>query len=98
MQGSTVALALPLSGVPSADAALRFLQARLPEIEIEREVGALSHVGVGVGADASELLALLSDLNAVPSLLVATPLRVSAVLPLECIARAERELHSRSAA
>ena len=89
---------MPLSGVPSADAALRAIEQRVPSAAIERGFGTLSHVGVGAGAEASELLTLLAELETPPSLLIATPLRVTALLPLEALALAERGLHARVAA
>jgi hypothetical protein len=57
--------------------------------------GALSSVGVGAGAEATELAQLLAALGVSPLLLVASPLRVTAILPLEALADAERSLHAR---
>jgi aspartate kinase len=86
---------LPLSGVPSADATLGLLKARLSTLEIRRELGTVSSVGVGVGGDGARLADFLSALGTPPLLLVASPLRITALLPEGALSEAERALHAR---
>jgi aspartate kinase len=95
LYAGSFSVTLPLAGVPSPDSALSALAARVEGVEILRGIGALSYVGVGAGAEAHELSKLLDDLGASPLLLVATPLRVTALLPLEALSEAERRLHAR---
>jgi aspartate kinase len=90
-----LSVTLPLAAVPSVDAALAALAARVPELELVRGVGTVSDVGVGAGAEGRDVAALLGALGASPRLLVATPLRVSAVLEQSALAAAEAALHAR---
>jgi len=85
---------LPLTSVPSADATLATLKASVGGLDVTRGVGTVSSVGVGVGADGVRLAEFLSALEAPPSLLVASPLRITAVLPEAALAPAERALHA----
>jgi aspartate kinase len=93
--GSEFFATLPLAGVPAAAATLAALAQRVPGLELETDVGALSAVGVGAGAEAAELAGFLSTLGVSPRLLVATPLRVTAVLPSALLGAAEQALHAR---
>jgi aspartate kinase len=92
---SAFSVTLPLSGVPSADATLGALSARVSGLEITRGVGTVSSVGVGVGAEGPQLAELMSELGAPPLLLLASPLRVTALLPQAALAAAEAALHAR---
>ncbi len=86
---------LPLSGVPSADATLGALSARITGLEITRGVGTVSSVGVGAGAEGAQLAEFLGDLGAPPLLVVSSPLRVTALLPEAALTAAEAALHAR---
>jgi aspartate kinase len=92
---SALTVILPLTGVPSADASLTALSQQIAGLEITRGVGTLSAVGVGVGAEGTEVARALADLGTSPLLLVSNPLRVTAVLPDSALAAAEQALHSR---
>lgn len=94
-QGDYYSAILPLSVVPSPDATLSALKARLTSLEVTRSVGTVSSVGVGVGGDGARIAEFLSALGAAPLLLVASPLRLSAVLPEDALAAAEQALHAR---
>jgi aspartate kinase len=85
---------LALSGVPSADATLATLKSRVPGLDITRDVGTVSSVGVGVGGDGARLAEFLGALGTPPLFLVASPLRISALLPEGALAEAERALHA----
>jgi aspartate kinase len=85
---------LPLTSVPSVDATLATLKADVGGLDVTRGVGTVSSVGVGVGAAGARLAEFLSALQAPPSLLVASPLRITAVLPEAALATAERALHA----
>jgi aspartate kinase len=91
---SLFCVVLPLSLVPSPDAALEALRARVGDLRIERDVGMLSSVGVGVGSDAGQVGAFLRLLPVVPRLVVTTPLRLTAVLDSSALSDAEQALHS----
>lgn len=93
--GSALSVTLPLGGVPSVDAALSGLTARVPGLEVTRGVGLLSLVGVGVGAEGSQIADFMACLSAPALALVVSPLRVSAVLAHDALAEAERALHAR---
>jgi hypothetical protein len=86
---------LPLTGLPSPEATLSSLAARVSGLGIARDVGTVSLVGVGVGSDGSELASFLGALAAPPQLLVATPLRITAVVQRSAVDDAERALHAR---
>ncbi len=92
---SALTVILPLTGVPSADASLAALSQQIHGLEITRGVGTVSMVGVGVGAEGSEVAAALADLGTSPLLLVSNPLRVTAILPDSALTDAERALHAR---
>ena len=85
---------MPLSAVPSPDATLNALEARVTSLEVTRGVGTVSSVGVGVGGDGARIARFLSALGAAPLLLVGSPLRLSAVLPEGALAGAEQALHA----
>lgn len=93
--GERLVALLPLTGVPSPEATLAALKSAVPGLDIETNAGALSKIGVGAGAEAAELAAFVSDLGAAPLWLVASPLRVTAVLPLARLDAAERAVHAR---
>jgi hypothetical protein len=93
--GHALTVTLPLGGVPSVDAALAGLTARVPGLEVTRAVGSLSLVGVGVGAEGNQIAAFMACLGAPALALVVSPLRVSAVLADGALADAERALHAR---
>jgi aspartate kinase len=95
VQQASFCVTLPLSGVPSADTALAGLRARVTGLEITRDVGTVSSVGVGAGGEAARLAEFLSDVGASPLLLVASPLRVTALLPEAALTAAEAALHAR---
>ena len=95
LQGDYYSAILPLSVVPSPDATLSALQARVASLEVTRGVGTVSQVGVGVGGDGARIAEFLSALGAAPLLLVGSPLRLSAVLPDAALAAAEQALHAR---
>jgi aspartate kinase len=92
--GDTFNLLLPLSGVPSPDATLAALTLRVPGLEVTRGVGSVSSVGVGSGADAAAVTDFLGRLGSRPLLLVASPLRVTALLAEAELAAAEQALHA----
>jgi aspartate kinase len=93
-QDDTFRATLPLTSVPSADATLAALQARLNGLEITRGIGTVSSVGVGVGGDGARVAEFLSALGCPPLLLVASPLRITALLPENALSQAERALHA----
>jgi aspartate kinase len=95
LAGSALSVTLPLAGVPSVEAALGNLAARVAGLEITRDVGSVSAVGVGAGAEGARIAEFLADLAAQPLSLVATPLRVTAVLAQSALAGAESALHAR---
>jgi len=86
---------LPLSGAPSASAGLAALSGAVPGLAVVTRVGTVSSVGVGAGTTGAPIAEFLSGLGQAPLLLVASPLRVTAVLPESFLAEAERALHSR---
>jgi aspartate kinase len=90
----TFSLLLPLSGVPSPEATLAALALRHPGVEITRGVGTISRVGVGSGGDAATMAAFLASLGASPLLLVASPLRVTALLREAELGAAELAAHA----
>jgi aspartate kinase len=85
---------LPLSVIPSPDAALAELSARVPGLELTRGVGSVSLVGVGVGAEPARLAAFLRALGERPLLMFTNPLRISALLPEDALGAAELALHA----
>jgi aspartate kinase len=93
--GSAFSATLPLTGVPSSDSALAGLAARAAGLEVTRGVGTVSCVGVGVGAEGAQLAEVMQDLGAAPLLLIASPLRITALLPDAQLAAAEQALHAR---
>lgn len=86
---------LPLTNVPNPEATLAALSARVSGLDITRGVGSVSSVGVGVGSDGLQLAEFLAQLAGPPLLLVATPLRTTALLPESALAAAEQALHAR---
>ena len=94
LEGDGFRATLPLSTVPSPDATLAALAARVSWLEVVRDVGTVSSVGVGVGGDAAQLAQFLDALGTPPLLLVASPLRISAILPEHALASAEQALHA----
>jgi aspartate kinase len=93
--GDTYSAILPLTGVPSPDATLASLAQAVTHLQIQTDVGTLSSVGVGAGAEAAELATFLAELGSDPLLLVATPLRVTAVLPHAVLPAAEQAVRQR---
>jgi aspartate kinase len=85
---------LPLSGVPSADATLASLSAQLPSLVVRTGVGTVSRVGGGAGAEGAALASFLSQLGMPPLLLLASALRVTALLPDGALSAAEQRLHA----
>jgi aspartate kinase len=94
-QDDTFRATLPLSTVPSAAATLSALEARVSGLTVMRDVGTVSSVGVGVGGNAARVAEFLDALGVPPLLLLASPLRISALLPEAALARAELALHAR---
>jgi len=94
-QDETFRATLPLSAVPGADATLAQLQARVAGLEVTRGVGTVSRVGVGVGGDSARVAEFLEALGTSPLLLVASPLRITALLPEAALGAAEQALHAR---
>jgi aspartate kinase len=94
-QDDTFRATLPLSAVPGADATLSALEARVSGLQVTRDLGTVSSVGVGVGGDPARLAELVNALGVPPLLLIASPLRISALLPEAALARAEQALHAR---
>jgi aspartate kinase len=94
-QNDAFCATLPLSAVPGADATLLALKARVSGLEVACDVGTVSSVGVGVGGDATRVAEFLDALGMPPLLLIASPLRISALLPEPALARAEQALHAR---
>jgi len=89
-------LTLPLLNAPDFERSRRALLTRLPNsLTLQDSCGEVSVVGVGAGGDAARLDGVLASLPCEPLLLVAGPLRVSAVLPEANLAVAERALHAR---
>jgi aspartate kinase len=95
-QDASFAAVLPLGALPSPDAALARLSESVAGLEISRGLASVSLVGVGVGSQPGELVAFLGELATKPALLVATPLRISALVPESSAGAAERALHARS--
>ncbi len=93
----SLTLTLPLAGVPDPPAALTALSSALPGLTLTTGVGMVSRVGVGVGSDGAGLAEFLAALGQSPQLLVASPLRISAVLPESALSDAERALHAQLA-
>jgi len=93
VDGSFHAL-LPLSGVPSAAATLASLSAQLPSLVVRTGVGTVSRVGGGAGTEGAELASFLSQLGMPPLLLLASALRVTALLPDAALSAAEQRLHA----
>ena len=93
-QNDTFRATLPLTSVPSADATLAALKASVSGLDVTRGVGTVSSVGVGVGAGGARLAEFLSALGGLPLLLVASPLRITALLPEAALTTAERALHA----
>jgi len=93
-QDDTFRVTLPLGAVPSPDTALSALQSRLSGVQLTRAVGTVSSVGVGVGRDGARVAEFLSALGSPPLLLVASPLRITALLPEAALSEAERALHA----
>ena len=60
-----------------------------------RSVGTVSRVGVGVGGDSARVAEFLEALGTSPLLLVASPLRITALLPEAALGAAEQALHAR---
>jgi aspartate kinase len=94
-QDDTFRATLALSAVPGADATLSALEARVSGLEVTRNVGTVSSVGVGVGGDAARVAEFLNALGVPPLLSIASPLRMTALLPEAALARAEQALHAR---
>jgi aspartate kinase len=95
LSGGALTVTLPLAGVPSVDSALSGLAAHVTGLEITRGVGSVSAVGVGAGAEGSQVAQFLAGLGAAPLTVVGSPLRVTAVLPDGALSAAERALHAR---
>jgi aspartate kinase len=95
LAGSALSVTLPLAGVPSVDAALSALTARVPGLEITRGVGSLSLIGVGVGSDANLIAEFLACLDVPVLALVGSPLRITALLAEDALSAAEQALHAR---
>jgi aspartate kinase len=95
LNAGALMVTLPLAGVPSVDAALSALEARVPGLEVTRGIGSVSLVGVGTGSEPEQLARFLSDLSAAPLGLTAGPLRITALLPEPDLGRAELALHAR---
>jgi aspartate kinase len=91
--GASFTALLPLTGVPAADTTLAALARSVPGLQVETGVGTVSKVGVGAGSEAAELAAFLKALGVAPLLLIATPLRVTALLPSAALDAAERAVH-----
>jgi aspartate kinase len=96
--GSTLTVSLPLVGVPSSEATLAGLAARLPGLEVVRGVGSVSVVGVGVGAEGRQIADFIACLGASALALVSNPLRITALVSEDALSTAERALHARFAA
>ena len=92
---ATLCATLPLSGIASVDAMLSILRARTPGLELTRGVGTVSCVGIGVGTEGARVAEFLGQLGVPPLLLIATPLRISALLPEAALTQAEHALHAR---
>ena len=85
---------LPLSGVPSADSTLAALRAGVTGLEITLGVGTVSSVGVGAGGEGAQLAEFLNRIGTPPLLLVASPLRATALVPEAALSSAEAALHA----
>ncbi len=95
LAGNALTVTLPLAGVPSVEAALAKLAPSVTGLEITRGVGSVSSVGVGVGTEGDQVAEFLALLGATPLSFVASPLRITAVLPEAALAAAAQALHAR---
>jgi aspartate kinase len=86
---------LPLSSLPSEHAALAKLAEAVPGVKVQTGVGTVSAIGVGSGAQAARVADFLAALGCTPQLLVASPLRITALLPHAALQAAEAALHAR---
>ncbi|NUP04555.1 MAG: aspartate kinase [Polyangiaceae bacterium] len=87
---------IPLLNVPSADKAHDALRAALPHVEISNDVATVSVVGDGLAGDGTALgqfVAALTEAQATPRALSAGPLRITAVIPADRSAEAQRAIH-----
>jgi aspartate kinase len=85
---------LPLSAVPSPDVTMKGLGELVPGLELVTGLGSVSLVGVGVGAGPAELSRFMAAVGERPLLTTTSPLRATAVLPLEALGAAEATLHA----
>jgi aspartate kinase len=85
---------LPLSAVPSPPSTLAALAHEVPGLEITTGVGSVSVIGVGAGAEPLELSRFMSAVGERPLLTFSSPLRATALLPLDALGPAEAALHA----
>jgi aspartate kinase len=91
----TLVACAPLLNVPDLMRVRRELErSGVPELEFETGFGAVSLVGVEVGAEAETLARALGALAAAPRWFASTPLRVTAILEEAELAVAERAWHA----
>ncbi len=95
LERGELACVLPLWSVPDADSTRReLLELGLPGFEWREGLGSVSLVGVGVGAEPSNLTRILAHCVAPPLALYGTPLRVTALMPEAQTGDSERALHA----
>lgn len=88
---------IPLLNVPDWAGARRHLTSAIPSLELTEGVAVASVVGDGLAATPEPLIRFLSalrDAGAPPEHVVATPLRLGAVIPGAASADAQRALHA----
>ncbi|MEB2311497.1 MAG: aspartate kinase [Sorangiineae bacterium] len=95
IRGDEAVAVVPLLNVPDFARVRRELTARLPDLALEEGLGAVSLIGVEVGARAGTVLELLDALPAAPRWITGTPLRVTAVMPVDALGDVERAWHAR---
>lgn len=88
---------LPLTNVPSPEAAIQSVRRAFPSAKIEAGIAVVSVVGDGLSGSAEPLrrfLVALRSAGCEPRQITAGPLRLGAVVPSERAADAQRALHA----
>jgi aspartate kinase len=97
ISGNTGSVLLPLLNVPSPDKALGIFQNMVGAVKLSSDVASVSVVGDGLAGNAEPLQRFVGALGRadVPVLgVVAGPLRLTAVVPVEKLADAQRAVHA----
>jgi aspartate kinase len=95
VEGAVIACA-PLLNVPDVSRVRRELvRARVTDLAFETGFGSVSLVGVDVGSQPETLASALCALDAPPTFMVSTPLRVSCIVEEARLSAAEKAFHAR---